>query len=220
MGQEATIVEVSETEMMSKTESITSEGNSSYNEMSLDNLFAELKQQTTLEPDTRDEFEKLKKRVDNLPKIEANLEKTLQVKSNSQDVVKINDPIVVKAKKEEISSSGDKWFNMREQELTDEIKRDMMIIKHRSALDPKRHYKKDKWDIPKYFHMGTIIEGNTEFYAARMTKKQRGKNLVDEVLHDDDSKKYFRRKYAEIQNQKTSGGKAHYKKVKAMRKKY
>lgn len=220
MGQEATIPEVSETEMMSKTESITSDSGHTYNEMSLDHLFAELKQLATVEPQDSDEFQSLKKRVENLPKIQADLEKTLQVKLSSQDVVKINDPIVVKAKKEEITTSGDKWFNMKEQELTDEVKRDMLVIKQRSALDPKRHYKKDKWEIPKYFHMGTIIEGNTEFYSARLSKKQRGKNLVDEILHDNDSQKYFKRKYSEIQSQKTSGGKAHYKKVQAMRKKY
>ena len=53
---------------------------------------------------------------------------------------------------------------MKQPEMTPEIKRDLQIIKQRSALDPKRHYKKDKWEIPKFFQMGTIIEGNTEFY--------------------------------------------------------
>ncbi|CAH6721947.1 rRNA-processing protein Fcf2p [[Candida] jaroonii] len=205
----------SETEIVSTTESMMSENN--YNDLELSELFNELKESTTKVETETDEFTKLKNRVDNLPKITSNLEKTLQTKT--KDVVKINDPIVIKQKKEEETDSGKEWFNMKQPELTDSIKRDMLIIKNRSALDPKRHYKKEKWEIPKFFHMGTIIEGNTEFYT-RLNKKQRGKNLVDEILHDDDSQKYFKRRYNEIQQQKVSGGKNHFKKVKSMRKKF
>lgn len=207
----------SETEIVSTTESMMSETN--YNELELSELFNELKETTEKAGQTEntDEFTKLKNRVDNLPKITSNLEKTLQTKT--KDVVKINDPIVIKQKKQEETDSGKEWFNMKQPELTDSIKRDMLIIKNRSALDPKRHYKKEKWEIPKFFHMGTIIEGNTEFYT-RLNKKQRGKNLVDEILHDDDSQKYFKRRYNEIQQQKVSGGKNHFKKVKSMRKKF
>lgn len=204
-------------EILSTTESIISDNNI-YNEMSLDNLFKELANQTPESASQdKDEFSKLKNRVENLPKIEAKLELAPQ---QTKDITRINDPIVVKQKVKEVDDSGKDWFNMKSPELTDSIKRDMMIIKQRSALDPKRHYKKEKWDIPKHFHLGTIIEGPTEFYSSRLSKKQRGTSLVDEILHDNDSKKYFKRKYSEIQLQKTSGGKSHYKKVQKMRRKY
>ncbi|EGV60730.1 dTDP-fucopyranose mutase [Yamadazyma tenuis] len=216
------ISEVSETDIPSTTESIVSD-HQAYHEMSLESLFHHLKQQTQSNEDTpnanKDRFTQLKERVDRLPKIHANLETTLKPQAK-KDIVTINDPIIIKApKKDETDDSGSKWFNMKAPEITDSIKRDLLIIKQRSALDPKRHYKKDKWETPKYFQMGTIVEGNTEFYS-RMTKKQRGTSLVDEILHDNDSQKYFKRKYSEIQKHKTSGGKAHYKKVKSMRKKY
>ena len=68
--------------------------------------------------------------------------------------------------------------------------------------------------------MGTIIEGNTEFYSSRLKRKERGKTMVEELLHDDTTKKYFKRKYHEIQQTKTSGRKGFYKKVKNARKKY
>lgn len=206
------IQEVSEPEVMSTTESITSEHNPT-----LEDIFSELKRANTPREPT-DEFTKLKKSVDNLPKIDENLGNTLQNK-HKPDVVKINDPIVVKHKKTPEDDAGQLWFNMKQPEMTDDIKRDIAIIKQRSALDPKRHYKKDKWNTPKYFQMGTIVEGNTEFYN-RLNKRQRGQNLVDEILHDSDSQKYFKRKYNEIQAQKTSGGKGHYKKVREMRKRY
>lgn len=61
---------------------------------------------------------------------------------------------------------------MSRPELTSSIKRDLQIIKQRQALDPKRHYKKEKWQIPKYFQMGTIVEGNTGYYN-KLTKNKR-----------------------------------------------
>ena len=90
---------------------------------------------------------------------------------------------------------------MKQPEMTPEIKR-FTNHKAKKCFRPKRHYKKDKWEIPKFFQMGTIIEGNTEFYSSRLKRKERGKTMVEELLHDDTTKKYFKRKYHEIQQTK------------------
>lgn len=99
--------------------------------------------------------------------------------------------------------------------LTEEIKRDLHILKMRNTLDPKRFYKRDtgRAEIPKYFQFGTIIEGPTEFYSARLTKKQRKETIVDELLADSNSRTYFKKKYLEIQSTKQKGGVNFYKKV-------
>lgn len=230
--KEPVIIETSETELISGTESLSDHGNTKKieidNTLSLDALFNKLSEETKNETSLKeqeDEFTKIKKTISLLPKIqsklEQNMEKQIVKDKKKSDIVRINDPIVHrKPAKTEVEDAGSKWFNMKQPELTSDLKRDLSIIKQRSALDPKRHYKKDKWEIPKYFHMGTIIEGNTEFYSARLSKRARGTSLVDEVLKDNDANKYFKRKYSEIQQAKTSGGKAHYKKVKQMRKKF
>ncbi|ANB15183.1 Fcf2p [Sugiyamaella lignohabitans] len=134
---------------------------------------------------------------------------------------KIVDPVkVAKQEKEEReSNAGDKWFNMPKPELTPTLKRDLKLLKMRNVLDPKRHYKKDNSPLPKYFQTGTVIEGNTEFYSARLSRKERRQTIADEILADVSSKAYFKRKYTDIQGSKTSGRKAHYKKLKQMRKK-
>lgn len=134
---------------------------------------------------------------------------------------KIVDPVKVKqeAKKARESNAGDKWFNMPKPEITPETKRDLQLLQMRSVLDRKRHYKKEKVGMPKYFQTGTIIEGNTEYYSARLSNKERKKTLAEEILADSESRKYFKRKYGEIQTSKLSGRKAHYKKVKELRKK-
>ncbi|CAH2350581.1 rRNA-processing protein Fcf2p [[Candida] railenensis] len=234
------IAETSETELISGTESFSSADNHNQRaiqqeliDASIDSLFEQLSQEQSKSviPDAKldndDEFKKIHKYINKLPKLQSKLEDKLSSSSSgSRDsVIKFDDPVDVatqaKAKKSnEVTDAGSRWFNMKQPELTASVRRDLQVIKQRAALDPKRHYKKEKWEIPKYFEMGTIIEGNTEFYSSRMNRKDRGKTLVEEVLNDNDSKKYFKRKYSEIQDKKTSGRKGHYKKVKDMRKKF
>ncbi|KAK9451708.1 Fcf2 pre-rRNA processing-domain-containing protein [Limtongia smithiae] len=129
---------------------------------------------------------------------------------------------LAKAKKEALttkeSNAGDRWFNMPKTEVTPSIKRDLQLLKLRNVLDPKRHYRReDSKEFPKYFQTGTVIEGPTEFFSSRLTRKQRKQTLADEILADAATKNYFKRKYDEIQASKTSGGKNHYKKVKKRR---
>jgi hypothetical protein len=104
-------------------------------------------------------------------------------------------------------------------ELTAEFKRDFEIIKHRNVLDPHRHYRKDKSGIPEYSQVGTVIEGNTEFFNSRINRKDRKKTILEEVMADSTSKDRFKRKYNEIQQSKKSGKKEFYKKLKEQRKK-
>lgn len=107
---------------------------------------------------------------------------------------------------------------MPKPELTPEIKRDLQIIKMRNVLNPKRFYKKDNSkDLPKYFQIGTVIEGPTEFYSSRLTRKERKKTIIDELMADEEAKKYYKRKFLEIQKTKQSGGKKHYKQLKKKR---
>ncbi len=91
----------------------------------------------------------------------------------------------------------------------------------RDVLDPKRHYKKEgsKPRIPEFSQVGTIIEGPTEFFSARLTNKERKRTLVEEVLAGESSTQRFKSKYNEIQAAKTSGKKAHYKSLQAARRK-
>lgn len=65
--------------------------------------------------------------------------------------------------------------------------------------------------------MGTIVEGPTEFYSARLPKKERHTTFLDEVLAQEHNTGRFKKKYGEIQVAKTSGKKAHYKALKAKR---
>lgn len=227
----------------STTASLIDPETTPYDDFELDELFSELKKAhnptTSASLNADDELSKIRASIHKLPKIAENgdsltgipqkLKNTpLYLKSAKNDstkksgIVNIQDPVtaVKKNSKEEPTSAGDKWFDMPKAELTDSVKRDLKIIEQRAALDPKRHYKKDKWKAPEFFQIGTIVEGNTEFYSVRLKNKDRHTTILESVMHDDDTQKYFKRKYDQIQAKKTSGKKAHYKKVKEARKRF
>lgn len=90
----------------------------------------------------------------------------------------------------------------------------------RSVLDPKRHYKKEsgKAKAPEFSHVGTLVEGPTEFFTSRIAKKDRKRTFVDETLAAEGSNSRFKEKYGQIQAKRTSGKKSHYKAVQAKRK--
>lgn len=110
---------------------------------------------------------------------------------------------------------------MPKTELTPELRRDLQLLKMRSVLDPKRHYKKDnsKNDVPAFSQVGTIIEGATEFYSSRVNKKDRKQTILEEVIAQEQDSGRFKRKYDDISKSKSSGKKAFYKALKAKRSK-
>jgi len=105
-------------------------------------------------------------------------------------------------------TAGPAWYHLPKTEVTPEIRREMQLIKMRGVLDSKNHYKRnDTNKLPKYFQMGTVVEGKQEFHSARMTNKQRKGSMLDELLSDAKFRAMNKKKYLEIQKQyATSGG--------------
>ena len=121
-----------------------------------------------------------------------------------------------KLKREEREKTkGKDWFNMPALEMTEERQRDLEMVQMRKVLDPKRFYKKNNSDnLPKYFQIGTIVDNAADFYTDRVAKKDRKQTMVDELLADAEFKKYQKRKYVEIIEDKVKkqGSKFHKKK--------
>ncbi|KAL6561237.1 hypothetical protein OROMI_016838 [Orobanche minor] len=115
-------------------------------------------------------------------------------------------------KKQVKDTAGKNWFDMPAQTLTPELKKDLQLLKImdnywiktelRSAIDPKRHYKKGdskSKTLPKYFQVGTVIESPFEYFNGRLTKKERKATLADELLSDGTFRDYRKRKVREIE---------------------
>ena len=126
----------------------------------------------------------------------------------------------------------------------------------RNVLDRKRFYKSSdykKGQLPDRVQVGTVIEGPTEYYSGRLTRKERyalacvdrahslvptfsllslwifltfwpssachplacrKQNMVAELLADEDTRKYAKRKFLEVQHESQRGGK-HARKMKS-----
>ncbi|KAK5942185.1 dTDP-fucopyranose mutase [Knufia obscura] len=174
------------------------------------------------------------------PKLEHNLDRNSYLK-NHNGIAKASPDLMVPAEQRKMADglravakesdtnkkvndqtdAGSEWFNLPKTELTTALKRDLQLIEMRNVLDPHRHYKKNsrKGKVPTFSQVGTVIEGPTEWYSGRINRKDRTKNFVEAEMRNEAQTGRFKRKYGEIQDAKTSGKKAHYKKLQEKRKK-
>ncbi|KAI1280807.1 Deoxynucleotidyltransferase terminal-interacting protein 2 [Halotydeus destructor] len=102
-------------------------------------------------------------------------------------------------KAEREKTAGSNWFNMPATEVTDEIKRDLSVLKMRDALDRKQFYKRNSGmkEIPKYFQVGTVVGTSADYYES-LPKKQRKNTFVNELLEDAELRRWNKKKYGEI----------------------
>lgn len=120
--------------------------------------------------------------------------------------------------KEKLTAGSD-WFDMPKTKMTPEFVRDLQLLRMRSVLDPKRHYKKEtsKAKHPEFCEVGTVVEGPTEFFSARLVKKDRKGTFMEEIMARENNSRRLETKYGEIQVAKTSGKKSYYQGLLAKR---
>ncbi|XP_069795390.1 deoxynucleotidyltransferase terminal-interacting protein 2 isoform X1 [Narcine bancroftii] len=108
-------------------------------------------------------------------------------------------------KKERAKTTGDSWYNMKAPDLTEELKNDLQVLKMRSAIDPKRFYKRnDRVGFPKYFQVGEVLNNPVDFYHSRLPKKQRKRTMVEELLADAQFRRYNKKRYQQIMAEKAT----------------
>ena len=106
------------------------------------------------------------------------------------------------------------WWHIEEQEMTDELKRNVEMLRMRHHLDTKRFYKvetkdkKRKGPKLKNFHVGTIIAGAFEPKSQTLRKKDRGQNFVDEMLSDSVQRRKIRHRFATLQRKSEASGRS------------
>ncbi|XP_015511269.2 deoxynucleotidyltransferase terminal-interacting protein 2 [Neodiprion lecontei] len=112
-------------------------------------------------------------------------------------------------RREREKTKGKKWFNLPAPEMTDEVRHDLEVIQMRSVLDPKHFYKKNDLKVlPKYFQIGKVMDSPLDYYNSRLTKKERKRTIIDELMADAEFSKFNKRKYKEIVDEKR---KMHFK---------
>lgn len=96
------------------------------------------------------------------------------------------------------------WHEIPEARMTPQLQNDLRVIENRQHLDPKRFYKssgsgRKKGQLPSKVHVGTVVVGAHEFYSSRLTRKERRRTMLDEVMSDGRIVNYTKNKFKSIQ---------------------
>jgi Fcf2 pre-rRNA processing len=108
------------------------------------------------------------------------------------------------------ASLSNGWLGFRPTPTSEEVQADIALLRNRNYLDPKSFYKSSDVQSGKrrsIVQVGTVIEGAAEFYSSRLTKKEKRRNVTDEVLADTSLSGYVQNKYRSMQQQKTAANK-------------
>ncbi|KAG6829542.1 hypothetical protein H0H87_011108 [Tephrocybe sp. NHM501043] len=145
------------------------------------------------------------------------------------ELTKSGKPLTRKEKKElKNKTAGSDWFDLPAPAEADlpRLYREVEALRLRNQLDPKRFYRKDEGEgkgikgLPKYFAIGTILPSSTPFGTAsgeNLTRANRKRTLVDELVDDAEAKRYAKKKFDDLQSVRGAKGKNTLAAKKAMR---
>ncbi|KAJ4482241.1 Fcf2 pre-rRNA processing-domain-containing protein [Lentinula aciculospora] len=159
------------------------------------------------------------------PLVEAALEKT--AKSSSSVSSSLLPPpqfhdgkTLTKKQRKELKNktAGPGWFDLPAPAESDlpRLYREVEALRLRNQLDPKRFYRKEEGEgkgikgLPKHFAIGKIITTDTPFGGAsgeNLTRAERKRTLVDELVDDAEMKRYAKRKFDDLQKDRGVKGK-------------
>lgn len=109
------------------------------------------------------------------------------------------------------ATAGPDWYGLPKTVQTPELARDLKLLANRNVLDTHRHYKKEspKSAFPQFSQIGTVVEGATEFFSARIARRERKQTLAEDLLAGEKSSGKFNSKFQQLQAKKASGRDRH-----------
>ncbi len=106
-------------------------------------------------------------------------------------------------KKKPEKNASKEWFNLPTQEISDDVKTELRVLRLRSAFDPKQFYKKfDETKFPSKFQFGRVVESSADFYSSRLTNKQRKRTMAEEIMSDPHLTHVRKKRYSALQQEK------------------
>ncbi|KAF5338981.1 hypothetical protein D9611_008770 [Ephemerocybe angulata] len=114
-------------------------------------------------------------------------------------------------------TAGPDWFNLPAPAEADlpRLHREVEAMRLHNQLDPKRFYRKEEGEgkgikgLPKYFAIGKIVTSNTPFNTGstdNLTRAERKRTLVDELVDDAEARRYAKRKFNDLQTTRGARG--------------
>ncbi|KAF8650165.1 hypothetical protein AX16_005399 [Volvariella volvacea WC 439] len=137
---------------------------------------------------------------------------------------------LTKRQKKELKNktAGPNWFDLPAPSEADlpRLYREVEALRLRNQLDPKRFYRKDEGEgkgikgLPKHFAIGTIVSTTGPFgtrTSDNLSRAERKRTLVDELIDDAEAKRYAKKKFSELQASRTAKGRNTLAAKKALR---
>ncbi|KAL1668148.1 Fcf2 pre-rRNA processing-domain-containing protein [Schizophyllum commune] len=114
-------------------------------------------------------------------------------------------------------TAGPAWFDLPAPPEADlpRLYREVEALRLRNQLDPKRFYRKDEGEgkgikgLPKHFAIGTIVPSPLPFggpSSENLTRAERKRSLVDELVDDAEATRYAKRKFGDLQGKRGAAG--------------
>ncbi|KAI4518427.1 Fcf2-domain-containing protein [Schizophyllum commune Loenen D] len=134
------------------------------------------------------------------------------------ELTKSGKPLTKREKKElKKRTAGPAWFDLPAPPEADlpRLYREVEALRLRNQLDPKRFYRKDEGEgkgikgLPKHFAIGTIVPSPLPFGGAsseNLTRAERKRSLVDELVDDAEATRYAKRKFGDLQGKRGAAG--------------
>ncbi|KIK69635.1 hypothetical protein GYMLUDRAFT_34024 [Collybiopsis luxurians FD-317 M1] len=126
---------------------------------------------------------------------------------------------LTKKQKKELKNktAGPDWFDLPAPAEADlpRLYREVEALRLRNQLDPKRFYRKEEGEgkgikgLPKHFAIGKIVTTETPFGGAssdNLTRVERKRTLVDELVDDAEMKRYAKKKFEDLQRVRGARG--------------
>ena len=96
------------------------------------------------------------------------------------------------------------YSGWKDETLLISLSQNVHHIYHLSSNPIFNRFYKNADKVGKVLHVGTVVEGPSEYFSSRLSKKGRKQTIVEEILGDKTLKDYSKRKYSEIQYEKSN----------------
>lgn len=115
-----------------------------------------------------------------------------------------------KSTDKKLASKNTTTTHSKSSKMTDELSRDIQLLRMRGSLDPKQPYKSStstnsqSIGSKEFVQYGTVIESSYEYYSngGPTSKKQRNKSLLDSLMEDEQLRQTVKLKSAQIENKR------------------
>lgn len=143
------------------------------------------------EVDTESKFQEIEANLKKLPKLENGFDALAKKKTKKGKLpsIEMEEGTTKKSKKDDSD-----WFALPKPDdnMRREVQRDLLLINIEPLWTQRGTIRSSVGRSQERFAIGTIVEDKSEFYSSHMNRKDRKSTILETLMGDDTSNKYFK----------------------------